>query len=350
MHSDQWRYDHAFGEMCPVDRQPIRWRTGTPPTSRPSPCAAAGFPAIPSSQEHNFELVRDAEARGRVDPVEHVVVRLKERTLKFAMEDPDNPANASPACGTSGAAMRSRPPPRATSTFSSTTSARTTTASRPRSRRTKSTMSPGTTSSSWARWTSSSTSISAWTPRRLYSDIVLPTATWYEKDDLSSTDMHSFIHPLQAAFRPAGNRRATGKSSEGSRSTPPRWPSATCPKPVQDIVATPLLHDTPGEIAQPSIKDWAKGECEAIPGKTMPNLKVVERDYTKIYQKFISLGPNFRDNGLERPRHRICRGRSLRQVPPGASRGALGRQGLSFAARRPLRLRGDLALRSGNQR
>ncbi|MFN3491401.1 MAG: molybdopterin-dependent oxidoreductase, partial [Anaerolineales bacterium] len=28
----------------------------------------------------------------------------------------------------------------------------------------------------------------------LYSDIVLPTASWYEKDDLNSTDMHSFIH------------------------------------------------------------------------------------------------------------------------------------------------------------
>ena len=30
----------------------------------------------------------------------------------------------------------------------------------------------------------------------LYSDIVLPAATWYEKADLNSTDMHSFIHPL----------------------------------------------------------------------------------------------------------------------------------------------------------
>ncbi len=36
----------------------------------------------------------------------------------------------------------------------------------------------------------------------LYSDIILPTATWYEKDDLNSTDMHSFIHPLSAAVPP----------------------------------------------------------------------------------------------------------------------------------------------------
>ena len=36
----------------------------------------------------------------------------------------------------------------------------------------------------------------------LYSDVVLPAATWYEKDDLNTTDMHSFIHPLGAAVPP----------------------------------------------------------------------------------------------------------------------------------------------------
>jgi nitrate reductase alpha subunit len=36
----------------------------------------------------------------------------------------------------------------------------------------------------------------------LYSDIVLPTATWYEKNDMNTTDMHSFIHPLQEAVPP----------------------------------------------------------------------------------------------------------------------------------------------------
>lgn len=37
----------------------------------------------------------------------------------------------------------------------------------------------------------------------LYSDIVLPTASWYEKDDLNTTDMHSFIHPLASAVPPS---------------------------------------------------------------------------------------------------------------------------------------------------
>jgi len=47
----------------------------------------------------------------------------------------------------------------------------------------------------------------------LYSDIVLPAASWYEKADLNSTDMHSFIHPLSAAIPRCGNPKATGRYS-----------------------------------------------------------------------------------------------------------------------------------------
>ncbi len=36
----------------------------------------------------------------------------------------------------------------------------------------------------------------------IYSDVVLPAATWYEKHDLSSTDLHPFIHPFNAAIPP----------------------------------------------------------------------------------------------------------------------------------------------------
>lgn len=36
----------------------------------------------------------------------------------------------------------------------------------------------------------------------LYSDIVLPTAT-VRKDDMNTSDMHPFIHPLSAAVDPA---------------------------------------------------------------------------------------------------------------------------------------------------
>ena len=42
----------------------------------------------------------------------------------------------------------------------------------------------------------------------LYSDVVLPTATWYEKNDLNTTDMHPFIHPLTAAVDPVWECRS----------------------------------------------------------------------------------------------------------------------------------------------
>ena len=52
----------------------------------------------------------------------------------------------------------------------------------------------------------------------------------------------------------------------------------------RDLVAAPLLHDTPDELAQPfgEVRDWRPtGECEPVPGKTMPKLVVVERDYAR---------------------------------------------------------------------
>ena len=42
----------------------------------------------------------------------------------------------------------------------------------------------------------------------LYTDIVLPTATWYEKNDLNTSDMHPFIHPLSTAVDPAWQSRS----------------------------------------------------------------------------------------------------------------------------------------------
>ena len=59
------------------------------------------------------------------------------------------------------------------------------------------------------------------------------------------------------------------------------------------MVTTPLLHDSPDELAQPhgKIKDWERGEAEPVPGKTMPHIHVVERDYAAVYDKMTALGP-----------------------------------------------------------
>jgi nitrate reductase alpha subunit len=58
------------------------------------------------------------------------------------------------------------------------------------------------------------------------------------------------------------------------------------------VVLYPIQHDTAGEMAQAhGVKDWYAGECEPVPGKTMPTVVTVERDYSQIYAKFTSLGP-----------------------------------------------------------
>jgi len=131
----------------------------------------------------------------------------------------------------------------------------------------------------------------------LYSDIILPSASWYEKTDLNSTDMHSFIHPLSQAIAPVWESKSDWVIFRDIAKATSELAKTHFSEPIRDLVNIPISHDSPGETSQSEIKDWTKGECEAIPGKTMHNMVVVDRDYTKIYEKFISLGPNIR-NGL----------------------------------------------------
>jgi nitrate reductase alpha subunit len=124
----------------------------------------------------------------------------------------------------------------------------------------------------------------------VYSDIVLPTATWYEKNDLNTSDMHPFIHPLSSAADPAWDARSDWEIFKGIA----RKFSEVAPEVLgveKDVVLVPTLHDTAGELAQPiDVKDWKKGEIEPIPGRTMPTVAVVERDYPNLYKKFTSVG------------------------------------------------------------
>ena len=125
----------------------------------------------------------------------------------------------------------------------------------------------------------------------LYSDIVLPTATWYEKDDLNTSDMHPFIHPLSESVNPAWESRSDWEIFKGIA----RKFSEVVPGHLaieEDLVTVPLLHDTPAELGQPyAVRDWKRGECEPVPGKTMPNMVLVERDYPATYERFVSVGP-----------------------------------------------------------
>ena len=132
----------------------------------------------------------------------------------------------------------------------------------------------------------------------LYSDIILPAATWYEKADINSTDMHAYIHPLSAAVPPCWESKSDWDIFRGLAKRFSEMAVKHLPGKTTDIVTTTLAHDTPAEIAQPQMLDWTKGECEAIPGKTMPGIAIVERDYTKLYDQYCSYGRNPREKGL----------------------------------------------------
>ncbi len=125
----------------------------------------------------------------------------------------------------------------------------------------------------------------------VYSDIVLPTASWYEKDDLNTSDMHPFIHPLSAAVDPVWESKSDWEIYKGIAKTF----SEVAPEVLgveQDLVLTPIQHDSPNEIAQPfDVADWGQGQVEPIPGRTMANVALVERDYPGLYDRFTALGP-----------------------------------------------------------
>jgi nitrate reductase alpha subunit len=78
----------------------------------------------------------------------------------------------------------------------------------------------------------------------VYSDIVLPTASWYEKDDLNTSDMHPFIHPLTGG----GGSRPTSRTDWEIFKAIARKFSEVAPEMLgveSDVVAVPIMHDSP---------------------------------------------------------------------------------------------------------
>ncbi len=130
------------------------------------------------------------------------------------------------------------------------------------------------------------------TSSTLLSDIVLPAATWYEKHDISSTDMHPYVHAFTPAIDPPWETRTdydvfTELAHKLSELAKGRLDTR------KDIVAVPMQHDTPGQLAQPGghVPDWRGTDVPAVPGRNLPVLAVVERDYTAIADKLATVGP-----------------------------------------------------------
>ena len=250
------------------------------------------LPAIPQLNTNPLQLVREAERAG-IAPVDYAVDKLKDGSLDFAFADPDAPENyprnlfiwRSNLLGSSGKGheymLRHLLGTR-------------------HGLQGKDLGERGAVKPEEVKWRDEApegkldllvTLDFRMCTTALYSDIVLPTATWYEKDDLNTSDMHPFIHPLSKAVDPAWEARSDWEIFKGIAQTV----SDLAPGVLgveKDLVLVPTLHDTSNEIAMPfGVTDWKKGECELIPGKTAPSIVVVERDYPNLYRKFTSLGP-----------------------------------------------------------
>ena len=130
------------------------------------------------------------------------------------------------------------------------------------------------------------------TSTTLLSDVVLPAATWYEKHDLSSTDMHPYVHAFTPAIDPPWEARSDFDLFHALARTFSEL-AGTHLGTRRDLVSVALQHDTVGETAQPGgvARDWRRPDVSAEPGRNTPVFSIVERDYTAIADKLASVGP-----------------------------------------------------------
>jgi nitrate reductase alpha subunit len=304
VNTDQWRYEKSFTDYhtVPPNQPPGSVATGHTMDIQIRSVRNGWMPFYPQFNKNPIDLVNEAaEATGsndEADIVDHVVNQLKDKSLKFSVEDPDAAENWPRVwyIWRGNALMAS---------------------SKGHEYFLKHYLGTHNNAISDSDFAKGSTNEVVWHEKApegkmdlvvdlnfrmdtsaLYSDIVLPAATWYEKADLNSTDMHSFIHPLSQAVPPCWESKSDWEIFKQISKKFSELAEKHFPDPVPDLVATPLAHDTSAEIAQPEIKDWISGEIEAIPGKTMPDLKVVHRDYKNLHKQFISLGPLVRENGI----------------------------------------------------
>ncbi len=292
--TDQWRYDGTRAEdlASPLGAGTLAGKTTA--DCLVESARRGWMPSYPTFDRSPLELGRQARAAGMA-PGDYVAQELAAGRLRFAAEDPDAPENVprilanwrtnllgSSAKGTefflrhmigaeSDATTEELPEDRRPSTM----------AWRPDAPVGKLDL----------MWTADFRTTST----TLHSDIVLPAATWYEKDDLSSTDMHPFVHAFNAAVDPPWEARTDFETFQ----TLARLVSRMAPGHLDtqlDVLAAPLSHDTPDEMTLPGGTVTERGAW--VPGVTMPKIVGIERDYTQIGHKFDTLGPLAATAGL----------------------------------------------------
>ncbi|MDR3453776.1 MAG: nitrate reductase subunit alpha [Rhodoferax sp.] len=290
-HTDQWRYEKLGLEEVLSPLADKKTYGGSMIDYNVRAERMGWLPSAPQLQTNPLQVVRDAQAAG-VDPRDYAVKGLKDGSLKMSCTDPDHPDNwprnmfvwRSNILGSSGKGHEYFLKHLLGTTHGVQGKDLGADQAKP-------------TEVVWhdkapeGKLDLLVTLDFRMSTTCLYSDIVLPTATWYEKNDLNTSDMHPFIHPLSTAVDPAWQSRSDWEIYKGFA----RKFSEVCVGHLgveRELVLTPLMHDSPSELAQPfEVKDWKRGECDLIPGKTAPNLQVIERDYPNVYKRFTALGP-----------------------------------------------------------
>ena len=291
-HSDQWRYEKLdVAELLSPLADPTPYR-GSMIDMNVKAERMGWLPSAPQLNVNPLTLVAEAEKEG-IEVKDHVVAGLKSGRLAMACEDPDNPVNfprnlfiwRSNLFGSSGKGHEYF-----LKHFLGTK----------HGLQGKDLGEEGSEKPHEIKWRDPApegkldlvvTLDFRMSTSCLYSDIVLPTATWYEKNDLNTSDMHPFIHPLSTAVDPVWEARSDW---ETYKTIAKKFSELAVGHlgVEHDVVLTPIQHDTPGELAQPfEVKDWKKGECDLIPGVTAPQIAVVERDYPNTYRRLTALGP-----------------------------------------------------------
>ena len=98
----------------------------------------------------------------------------------------------------------------------------------------------------------------------LFSDIVLPAATWYKKHDLSTTDMHPFVHSFNPAIAPpVGDPHGLRRLPHDRQGLLPAGRQAPRCAPGRDGgAARPTTPPTSWRSPGGRVQDWKNGECD----------------------------------------------------------------------------------------
>jgi nitrate reductase alpha subunit len=288
LHTDQWRYDTYDAGALSSPTGTGRF-AGRHTADLIAQSARLGWmPSMPTFNRNPLQVADEAIAARADDPASYVADALRSGELGFACEDPDAPENW-PRVLTVWRANLLGSSAKGNEYFlrhllGTDASLRATEAAqqhRPADVRWREQAPEGKLDlllSLDFRMTSTT----------LFSDIVLPAATWYEKHDLSSTDMHPYVHAFNPAIPPPWQTR-TDFDIFHSIASAFSGLAAEHLGVRKDLVAVPLQHDTADELATPLgvVRDWRDGD----PGATMPKLVVVERDYGAVAEKLAALGP-----------------------------------------------------------